>query len=107
GALLPADHEIRGAPSVVFDAVAILPSADGGAKLAAQAEAVNFLRDAYGHLKVVAFTPGAAPVFAKAGLSDADDAGLVPVKKGGAGDFVQRAAGGRIWDREPLVHPVF
>ena len=40
---------------MLFDAVAIIPSREGGAKLATQAEAVNFLRDAFGHLKVIAY----------------------------------------------------
>ena len=48
GDVLPADHEVKGGPSVFFDAVAIVPSIEGGAKLALQSEAVNFLRDAYG-----------------------------------------------------------
>jgi hypothetical protein len=41
GKLVPADHKVEGGPSVLFDAVAIMPSCEGGAKLATQAEAVN------------------------------------------------------------------
>ena len=62
GKLVPADHKVEGGPSILFDAVAIIPSREGGAKLATQAEAVNFLRDAFGHLKVIAYTPTAAPL---------------------------------------------
>ena len=109
GDLLPADHKVEGGPSVLFDAVAIVPSAEGGAKLAMQAEAVNFLRDAYGHLKVVAYLPTAAPLFVKGGISDRNpdnDAGLISLATKKPGDFVTAASGGRIWAREPTVRLV-
>jgi catalase len=109
GKLLPADHRIDGGPSVLFDAVAIIPSADGAAKLTGEAAAVNFLRDAYGHLKVIGYLATARPLFDKAGLSDVDansDAGLLVLGGGSAAAFVEKAAGGRIWDREPLVRQV-
>jgi catalase len=109
GDLLAADHEVKGGPSVLFDAVAILPSAKGGEQLALQAEAVNFLRDAYGHLKVIAYASTAAPLFAKAGLADADaqvDAGLVLLDAKSVTGFVDAAANGRVWAREPLIHPI-
>ena len=108
GALLPADHKVGGGPSVLFDAVAVIPSDEGGAKLALQAAAVDFLRDAFGHLKVIAYLPSAAPMMVKAGLSDASpdtDAGLISLATASAADFVEAASNGRIWEREPLVRP--
>lgn len=108
GAQLPADHKIDGGPSVLFDAVAILPSVEGGAQLAMEAAAVNFLRDAYGHLKVIAYLPSAAPLFTKGGITDAgpdDDAGLIGLADASVEDFVAAACAGRIWAREPLVRP--
>ncbi len=108
GELLEADHKIEGAPSVLFDAVAILPSLEGGAELALQAEAVNFLRDAFGHLKVIAYLPTAAPLFVKGGLTDATpdhDAGLIALGMAGVEDFAA-IAGARIWAREPQVRRV-
>jgi catalase len=108
GALLPADHKIDGGPSVLFDAVAILPSDEGGAQLAMEAAAVNFLRDAYGHLKVIAYLPSAAPLFAKGGVTDVgpdDDEGLIDLSVASIDDFIARASTGRVWAREPLVRP--
>ena len=84
GALLPADHRVDGGPSVLFDAVIVALSAEGAHKLALEAAAVNFVRDAYGHLKVIAYTPEAAPLFVKGGLSDATpdtDAGLISLTR--------------------------
>ncbi|WP_395445954.1 hypothetical protein [Caulobacter sp. UC70_42] len=108
GALLPVDHKIDGGPSVLFDAVAILPSDDGGEQLAIEAAAVNFLRDAYGHLKVIAYLPSAAPLFAAGGVVDVgpdDDAGLIALPDASLDDFIAAASAGRIWAREPLVRP--
>jgi catalase len=109
GTLIEADYKIEGGPSVLFDAVAILPSVEGGAAMALQAEAVNFLRDAYAHLKVIAYLPATAPMLVKAGLTDADpetDPGLVSLARTSIEDFIAVAAGGRIWTREPKVRLV-
>jgi len=109
GDRLVADHEIDGGPSVLFDAVAILPSDMGGAKLALEAAAVNFLRDAFGHLKVIGYLPAAAPLFVKGGVNDAapdTDPGLIAFPSATVNDFVAAASIGRIWPREPLVRPL-
>ncbi len=86
----------------------IVPSDEGGAQLAQQAEAVNFLRDAYGHLKVIGYLPSAAPMLAKAGIDAGtdDDPGLVVLDSTGLKTFIERARGGRIWAREPKVRMV-
>jgi catalase len=110
GQMVPADFRIDGGPSVLFDAVALLPSDEGGAALALEATAVNFVRDAFGHLKVIAYLPAAAPLFVKGGLSDANpdaDAGLINLPVRSVDDFIAAAQGGRIWAREPLVRKVF
>jgi len=110
GQLIPADFRVDGGPSVLFDAVAVLASDEGGAALALEAAAVNFVRDAFGHLKVIAYVPAAAPLFVKGGLSDANpdaDAGLINLPTKAIADFVSAAQAGRIWAREPLVRRVF
>jgi len=109
GKTVRADHKVEGGPSVLFDAVAIIPSREGGATLATQAEAVNFLRDAFGHLKVIGYTPEAAPLLVKAGMPEANpdnDAGMVDLAAMAPGDFIKTAAAGRIWDREPYVREI-
>ena len=109
GERLPADHKIDGGPSILFDAVVVLPSAEGGAELALEAAAVNWLRDAYAHLKVIAYLPTAAPLFAGGGLSGANasrDAGLIDLSASSVADFIAAASAGRIWAREPRVRQV-
>ncbi len=108
GDLLAVDHKVEGGPSVLFDVVALAPSLQGGAQMALQAEAVNFLRDAYGHLKVVGYLPTAAPMLVKAGVdaNPENDPGLVSLELSSVDDFLTRAAAGRIWEREPWVRLV-
>jgi catalase len=80
----------------------------GGARLALEAAAVNFLRDAFGHLKVIGYLPAAAPLFVKGGVNDAapdTDAGLIAFPRPTVKDFVTAASTGRIWAREPMVRP--
>ncbi|MCJ0824863.1 catalase [Luteimonas sp. 50] len=95
---LPADGQLAGTPSVVFDAVALVLSRDAGAYLAQEAAAVDWVRDAFGHLKAIACDEGARAVLAAAGIEP--DAGVVDA--GDTGKFI-KAAMTRQWAREPQV----
>ncbi|MGH8214440.1 MAG: catalase, partial [Rhodanobacteraceae bacterium] len=95
GKRLDADGQLAGTPSVVFDAVALVLSDSAGKRLAKDSAAVDFVRDAFGHLKAIAADGGAQAVMKAAGVSR--DAGIV-----GADDtkgFIA-AAKTRQWDRE-------
>ncbi|MDR7135312.1 catalase [Lysobacter niastensis] len=98
GKRLPADGQLAGTPSIVFDAVALVLSAAGGARLAKEAAAIDFVRDAFGHLKAIAADDGAQAVTEMAGVEKDD--GVVA-----ASDTVAflKAAAKRQWDREPRV----
>ncbi|MFT3762872.1 MAG: catalase [Pseudoxanthomonas sp.] len=98
GKRLPADGKLDGTPSVVFDAVAVVLSKAAGEKLAAEAGAVDWLRDAYGHLKAIAFDAGAEALLRAAGIKR--DAGVVPAADVKA--FLKQAAT-RQWAREPTL----
>jgi catalase len=112
GEQMSADHTVDGGPSILFDAVAILTSEAGIKALSERAAAVNWLRDAYGHLKVIAYVASATPLFERGGLSTAtsgSDAGVIALGPKGKGaspaEFIAAAAKGRVWSREPLVRP--
>src|SRR5690606_19250027 len=75
--LIVVDHALVAAPSVFFDAVALVLNAPSGALLAKDAAAVDFVRDAFAHLKVIGYTSGAAPLLGKAGITDPSDEGVV------------------------------
>ncbi|MEO6218069.1 MAG: catalase [Sphingomonas sp.] len=96
GSVMKADAQLAGAPSVLWDAVAIGLSADGTAALLKEGAAVQFVMDAFGHLKAIGHTPEAKPLLDKAGVTPDD--GVVLLDKA----FIA-AAGKRYWDREPNV----
>jgi catalase len=99
GKEIKVDHALSTAPSVLFDAVILLPSSAGAATLEAEASAVNFCRDALGHLKVIGHTAHAAALLARAGLKT--DRGIVDVTTAaGIASFIKAAKGQRIWERE-------
>jgi len=50
---LATDMALSGAPSVFFDAVAIFASAEGVKPLLKNSAAIDWVRDAFGHLKVI------------------------------------------------------
>ncbi|WP_332675199.1 catalase [Aromatoleum sp.] len=98
GAKLPADGQLDGMPSVMFDAVAVLLSDDGAAELAGDAKALDFVRDAFAHLKAIAVDQGGRALLQAAGVQP--DAGVVAATD--LGGFIA-AAKTRQWDREQRV----
>ena len=98
GALLAADGQLAGTPSVLFDAVAILLSEDGAKRLSSESAAIDFVRDAFGHLKALAVDPGGQRLLEAAGIQP--DAGVVDV--GEVAAFLA-AAKTRQWEREKTV----
>jgi len=95
----PAHHALAGAPSVLFDMVALVLSADGTAKLAKNPDANDFVRDAHRHLKAIAHSPEALAMIKKAGL-DVDDAVVDVGAAAGVAGFVNAAKLGKHWPRE-------
>ena len=98
GTLLEADGQLAGMPSVLFDAVAILLSNDGAKALSMESAAIDFVRDAFGHLKAIAVDKGGQALLRKANV--ATDAGILDANDKGA--FIA-AAKTRQWDREKSV----
>jgi catalase len=98
GKRLAADGQLAGTPSFVFDAVALVLSADAGKQLAKDAAAIDFVSNAWAHLKAIAWDDGAAPLL-KAG-NVGKDAGVVAASDAKA--FIV-AAKTRQWAREPKL----
>jgi catalase len=98
GSLLEADGQLAGTPSVLFDAVAVILSEAGAKSLALESAAVDFVRDAFGHLKAIAADPGGKALLKIAGVGE--DAGTV--SSGNPEAFI-KAAKTRQWEREKLV----
>jgi catalase len=100
------DMQLDGAPSVIFDAVVAAPSKAGADELVGNAASVDWLRDAFGHLKVIGCVAEAQPLLDKAGVAVDARIGVLKVEgKTGIDSFIEMARKHRIWDREPLVRP--
>jgi catalase len=101
GKHLPADMALSGAPSVFFDAVAIFASAEGVKLLLKNSAAIDWVRDAFGHLKVICYAAAAKPLFAKAGIADDLDDGVIELDAGASvRRYIEAAKHQRVWDRE-------
>jgi catalase len=96
GTILKADGQLAGTPSVLFDAIAVVVSAEAAQKLAQESAAVDFVRDAYGHLKAIGCDDQAAALLHKAGIEI--DEGITDL----GSQFIQAAAI-RFFTREPRV----
>jgi catalase len=89
------DGQLAGTPSVLVDAIVLLLSSDAAQLLAADAAAVQFVRDAFSHLKAIGYTAGAQPLLDRAGVLA--DEGVVPIE----GSGFLAAAKRRFFGREP------
>jgi catalase len=96
-----ADEKLEGGPSVLFDAVALLPSAEGASQLLKRPAARDFVADAVAHQKFIAFSKAAQPLLEKAG-APSPDGGMIPLQQPkDCETFVQRCREVRFWKREP------
>jgi len=95
-----ADAQLAGCPSVTVDAVALILTPAAAKKLSSEAAAVQFVMDAFGHLKAIGHTEGARALLDKAGVEP--DEGVVDL----AGEAFVRAAAKRFFDREPKVRTI-
>lgn len=103
GTLIEADEMIDGGPSVLFDAVALLPGETGLADLLAESTARDFVADAFAHCKFIAYVEAAKPLFAKAGIDALDEGVVALAAKKDIAAFVAKLSDLRLWAREPTV----
>ncbi|MCV9943104.1 MULTISPECIES: catalase [unclassified Rhizobium] len=104
GNWIEAHQMIDGGPSVLYDAVALLPSAEGTGDLLKEATARDFVADAFVHCKFIGYVETALPLMQKAGIADSLDEGVIAL--GAAKDvsaFIKALGKLRVWGREPSV----
>jgi catalase len=99
GTMLKADGQLAGTPSQTVDAIALVLSEEGARMLLKDAAAVQFVMDAFGHLKAIGASAAAQPLLDKAGV--VSDSGVT-----GLGDGFLAAAPKRFWDREATIRPL-
>jgi catalase len=104
GTTVAAKYKIDGGPSVLFDAVVVLVSAEGAALLSVDAAAKDFVTDAFAHCKFIGISADAEPIFVKAGLADDLDEACLPIAKpADAQAFIEACRALRYWPRERAV----
>jgi len=104
GSLIEAQQKIGGGPSVLYDAVAVMPSEEGVTSLLKNAAAKDFVSDAFAHLKFMAYVEAAMPLFEKAGIAADLDEGCIRLDAGkGAPAFIAACRKLRRWEREQII----
>ena len=104
GTRIGADQKLGGAPSVLYDAVAVLPSIEGAKLLLKSAAARDFVSDAFVHLKFIAWTNAAMPLLEKAGIAQDMDEGCIELTGSkSTAEFVAACRKLRRWERESIL----
>ncbi|MBH1445420.1 catalase [Stenotrophomonas maltophilia] len=98
GAMQAADGQLAGTPSAVFDAVAVVLSVDASKALSKESAALEFVSQAWAHLKAIASDAGGQALLKAARVGN--DAGIVEAEDAKA--FLAAAAT-RQWAREPKL----
>ena len=97
GSKVDVDGILAGMPSVVFDAVAVVLSKEGTDKLVKELTAVQWVQDAYAHLKAITYTKESQGLLEKAGV----DMNVRGISTDLGAEFIKNA-GTRFWERELL-----
>jgi catalase len=99
GTLIPADQKLDGAPSVLYDAVALLLTSEAAQALSDLPAARDFVTDAFAHSKFVAYLPDAAELFTATGLASKIDGGFFDLSERDAPSFLSACGQLRHWER--------
>lgn len=100
GDVLTVDEKIDGGPSVLFDAVMILPGKDSVETLLQIPNAITFVSDAFNHNKFIGYSESAMPLLAKAGIVEMLDEGCLQLDSGEtAAEFITKCRNLRYWQR--------
>ncbi|MFT9377042.1 catalase [Komagataeibacter saccharivorans] len=105
---LVAQQRINGGPSVLYDAVALLPTVEGANALRHEATMRDFIADAFAHAKFIAHNDAAELLLAAAGLHPKmRDEGVIALESASDADtFIQTCGALRLWAREGRVHSI-
>ena len=99
GETMSAQQKIDGAPSVLYDAVAILITKDEAEKISQLQPFKDFISDAYHHKKFIAYNSEIEPLLIMCGLAEVDLGCFDISGKSNIHDFLSSCADLRFWDR--------
>jgi catalase len=94
---MAAHKTVAGGPSVLFDAIALIVSEEGAAELALHAAAIDWLRDAHAHCKMIGYTTDGLDLLNSAGV--AVDGGYANLDED-TSLYVNLCREGRFWERD-------
>jgi len=101
GQFIKVQQNVKGGPSVLYDAVVILPSTNGGKMLADEPTARDFVSDAFIHCKFIGYCPAATPLLEAAGVAKILDDGCMLLDGSDGGEkFIKMCRALRYWPRE-------
>ncbi|PRC91073.1 catalase [Solimicrobium silvestre] len=98
GSLQVIDGQLAGTPSVIYDAIAVILTEISVSTLCKEATALEFVRDAFCHLKAICVDEGGNTLLQKAGIEKTS--GVIGITA--LGDFIEAAAT-RQWEREASI----
>ncbi len=96
----PVDHKIDGAPSVLFDAVALLAAGECATELSRHPAVKDFVSDAFSHYKHIGYVEGAQPLLSVAGVAGKLDQACHDLGSVEPEAFVAALASLRRWERD-------
>ena len=104
GSWIEAAQKLEGGPSVLYDAVALLPSESGAQMLSKNPAARDFIADAFAHRKFIAYVDAASSLLAQAGVAESRDDGFIMLKEpADVGAFIKACGELRFWPREAML----
>lgn len=107
GSWITGKEKLDGGPSVLYDAVALLPSQEGATLLAEESTARDFIADAFAHQKFIGYVDAARPLLQKAGVPDSLDQGFIALNgENGCTEFLTVCRQLRFWDRMAKVKKI-
>jgi len=94
------DEKVDGGPSVLFDAIVILPGKGSQDALLKNPAALAFISDAFNHHKFIGYGEEAKPLLDKAGIGDVLDKGCLKLKDAkSVSGFIKQCRQLRYWQR--------
>jgi catalase len=100
GSWLEAQQALKGGPSVLYDAVAILVSPDAAIQLAGELAARDFIADSFAHSKFVGYGESVRPLIEAILGKNAIDQGFVELKSAtDVSSFIESCRQLRYWQR--------
>lgn len=99
GQWLAAQQKLDGAPSVLYDAIAIVVSPEGVADIKKELAARDFISDAYHHCKFIGYVAQARSLFDTAALEEFDEGCLI-LNGNNSEEFLKLCRQLRFWKRE-------